>query len=109
MAKKYQEKLDLLPMEVLEQASDCLKLLAHPVRLRMIDILMQGEYPVHEIARICEISPNQTCDHLRLLKGHRLLDSSRRGRTVFYTIAAPQPTGVIECIRKNCNLKNSAL
>jgi ArsR family transcriptional regulator, zinc-responsive transcriptional repressor len=104
MAKKSENKLDLMPMEILAQASECLRLLAHPIRLRMIEILMQGEFAVHEIARICELNPNQTCDHLRLLKGHRLLDSKRRGRTVYYTIAAPQPTGIIECIRKNCKL-----
>lgn len=106
MPKKSEQKLDLLPMEVLEQASECLKLLAHPMRLRMIEIMMQGEFAVHEISKICELNPNQTCDHLRLLKGHRLLDSKRKGRTVYYTIAAPQPTGVIECIRKNCKLRN---
>ena len=104
MAKKNEQKLDLLPIEVLEQASECLRLLAHPIRLRMIEILMQGEFPVHEIARICQLSPNQTCDHLRLLKGHRLLDSKRQGRIVYYTIAAPHPTGIIECIRKNCKI-----
>jgi len=104
MAKKSEQKLDLLPIEVLEKASECLRLLAHPIRLRMIDILMQGEFAVHEIAKICELNPNQTCDHLRLLKGHRLLDSKRKGRTVYYTIAMSQPTGIIECIRKHCKL-----
>jgi DNA-binding transcriptional ArsR family regulator len=102
--KKKENKLDLLPIDVLEDASECLKVLAHPIRLRMIDILMQGEFAVHEIAKICDLNPNQTCDHLRLLKGHQLLDSKRKGRTVYYTIAAMQPTGVIECIRKNCKL-----
>jgi len=105
MTKKTEQKLGLLPIEVLEQAAECLRLLAHPIRLRMIEILMQGEFAVHEIAQICQLSPNQTCDHLRLLKGHRLLDSKRQGRIVYYTIAAPQPTGIIECIRKNCKLK----
>jgi len=104
MTKKTEQKLGLLPIEVLEQAAECLRLLAHPIRLRMIEILMQGEFAVHEIAQICQLSPNQTCDHLRLLKGHRLLDSKRQGRIVYYTIAAPQPTGIIECIRKNCKI-----
>ena len=104
MAKKQEQKLNLLPIEVLEQASECLKVLAHPVRLRIVEILMQGKFAVHEIARICELNPNQACDHLRLLKGHKLLDSKRYGRTVHYTIIAPQLTGIIECIRKNCRI-----
>ncbi len=95
-------KLTLLAMEQMELAAECLKVMAHPVRLRMVDILMQGEFAVHEIAALCETSPDQTCEHLRLMKGHGLLSSERHGRTVYYKIATPQLPGLIECIRKNC-------
>ncbi len=104
MTNENDQKMELLSVEVLDQASECLKVLAHPVRLRMVEILMQGKFAVHEIARMCELSPNQACDHLRLLKGHKLLDSKRDGRTVYYTIASPQLIGIIECIRKNCRV-----
>ena len=98
------EKLDLLPDEAFEKAADCLKVMAHPARLKMVNILMQGEFAVHEIAEACNASPNQACEHLRLLKGHGLLDSERRGRTVYYRIASPQLPGLIDCIRKNCKI-----
>ena len=104
MAGKKKKNLDLLPFEVMEQASECFRLLAHPVRLRIIEILMQGKFAVHEIAGICQLNPNQTCDHLRLLKGHRILESKRCGRIVYYTIAAPHAVEIIECIRRNCKL-----
>jgi ArsR family transcriptional regulator, zinc-responsive transcriptional repressor len=96
------KKLTLLPVEQMCRAAECLKVMAHPVRLRMVDILMQGEFPVHQIAALCETSPDQTCEHLRLMKGHGLLSSERRGRTVYYKIATPQLPGLINCIRKNC-------
>jgi DNA-binding transcriptional ArsR family regulator len=67
-----------------------------------VDILMQGEFPVHEIAEMCQLPPHQTCEHLRLLKGHGFLTSQRRGRTVYYRIIAPQLPGLLECVRKNC-------
>jgi DNA-binding transcriptional ArsR family regulator len=98
---------DLVPMEAMEEAAECLKVLAHPVRLRIVDILMQGEFAVHEIAELCQISPNQTCEHLRLLKGHQLLDSKRDGKTVYYRIVSPRLPGVLECIRKNCGIISS--
>lgn len=98
-----ENKVEFLPDEVLEKASECLKVMAHPIRLRIVNILMQGEYAVHEIAEFCKTSANQTCEHLRLLKGHGLLSSERRGRTVYYKIASPQLPGLLQCIRKNCS------
>ncbi|MCE5185661.1 MAG: metalloregulator ArsR/SmtB family transcription factor [Planctomycetaceae bacterium] len=94
---------NLLSDETLDRAADCLKVMAHPVRLRIVNILMLGEYAVHEIAALSQTSPNQTCEHLRLLKGHGLLTSLRCGRTVYYKITSPQLPGLIECIRKNCS------
>ncbi len=99
-----EKTIELLPNEMIEKAAECLKVMAHPVRLRIVNILMQGEFPVHEIADLCLTSPNQTCEHLRLLKGHGLLSSQRQGRTVYYKIANPQLPGLINCIRKNCQL-----
>ena len=94
--------LDLLPLEVLEGTAECLRVLAHPARLRMVDILMQDELPVHEIAEMCDLPPHQACEHLRLLKGHGLLSSERRGRAVFYRIVDPRLPSLLGCIRKCC-------
>lgn len=96
--------IDLIPDSLLEEAAECLKVMGHPVRLKLVNILMQGEFAVHEMAELCETSPNQTCEHLRLLKGQGLLSSERRGRTVYYKIASPRLPRLIECIRKSCDI-----
>lgn len=93
------ETLYLLPLDLLEEAAECLKILGHPVRLRIVDILMQGEFPVHRIAELCDLPPHQTSEHLRLLKGHGLLHAQRRGRAVFYRIADPRLPQLLQCIR----------
>jgi len=93
------KQIDMLPADTLNGAADCLKVMAHPVRLRIAEILMQGEFPVHEIARLCELSPHQTCEHLRLMKGFGMLDSERRGRSVFYRIVNQRLPKLIQCIR----------
>ncbi|MEN6306826.1 MAG: hypothetical protein ABFD91_03645, partial [Anaerohalosphaeraceae bacterium] len=60
-----------------------------------------------EIATLCRISANQTCEHLRLMQGRGLLTSRREGKIVYYKIANPRLPGLIDCIRKNCEAKPS--
>jgi DNA-binding transcriptional ArsR family regulator len=94
--------VDLLPTKSLEEAAECLRVLAHPARLRIVDMLMQGAFPVNELAQACELPPNQMSEHLRLLKGHGFLESDRQARTVYYRIINPNLPGIIACIRSNC-------
>lgn len=97
------KKIKLVDFDKLDGAAECLKVMAHPVRLRIVNILMQGEFAVHEIAELCETSANQTCEHLRLLRGQGLLSSERRGRTVYYKILSPRLPALLECITKHCD------
>lgn len=99
------KKIKLIDFNRLDGAAECLKVMAHPVRLRIVNILMQGEFAVHEIAELCETSPNQTCEHLRLMRGLGLLSSERRGRTVYYKILSPRLPSLLECISKSCEAK----
>lgn len=98
------EQLELIPMEELDEAAECLKVMGHPMRLRIVNILTQGEFPVGEIAEICDLRPNHACEHLRLLQGRGLLDSERRGREVYYKIANPRLASLIQCVKKSCGV-----
>ncbi len=102
------DQLDLLSHSTLEDAAECLKVLGHPVRLRIVDILMQGEFPVGRIAELCDIQPHQTSEHLRLLQGRRLLESRRDGRVVLYRIADPRLPALLHCIRRCCSMDPDA-
>ncbi len=91
---------ELLPLDYLKQAAESLKCIAHPHRLRIIEILVSGEYTVDTIARLCALTQPATSGHLRLMEGKGLLQSERRGRTVYYSVADPQLLNIIECVRK---------
>jgi DNA-binding transcriptional ArsR family regulator len=98
-------ELDLLPHDTLEEAAECLRVLGHPVRLRIVDILMQGEFPVSEIAELCGVQPHQTSEHMRMLQGRGMLGSRRDGRAVYYRIADPRLPALLGCLRKCCGLE----
>lgn len=96
----------MIPMDTLSEAAACLKVIAHPVRLKIIDILMQGDFTVREISAICEIKEHQICEHLRLMQNCRLLTSVRQGRTVHYKILAPQLPSLMACVREHCGKRS---
>lgn len=93
---------EMLPMDALTDAAACLKVMAHPVRLRIVDILGRGDFQVREIAEMCGIKQNQACEHLRLMQSCGFLKSERRAQSVFYKIVSPQLPALLDCIRHHC-------
>ena len=91
------------------EAAECLKTLAHPVRLRIVQLLLHGRYTVGEIAEDCEILDNVGSEHLRLLQRCGFLVSQREGRKVYYQIAEPHLAKLMACIEGRflpCEVKN---
>ncbi len=87
----------------LKESAECLKCAAHPHRLRIIEILLQGKFSVDEIAAFCELSQPATSGHLRLMEAKGLLRSERCGRTVYYLIADPRLKSIIDCVHEKYN------
>jgi DNA-binding transcriptional ArsR family regulator len=88
----------LIEYDVLEKAAECFRTLAHPHRLRIIEILLNREESVGELAKACDIPSHMVSEHLRLLKDRGYLASERKGRNVFYRIAEPALAGIMHCI-----------
>lgn len=84
----------------LGQAAECLRVLAHPHRLRMIQMLLAGNYAVGELAEACELPTAMASEHLRLLQRCGLLTSDKEGRKVFYRIAEPHLKHIMRCIEE---------
>lgn len=89
----------LTNLDRLAEAAECLKTLAHPHRLRIVEMLLQGQYTVGELAEQCEIPSNIASGHLRLMQRCGMLTQSRDGRNVYYTIADPCLKKIMACIR----------
>jgi DNA-binding transcriptional ArsR family regulator len=100
-------KTKLMSIESLELAAECLRVLAHPHRLRMIEMLLQGTFSVGELARACGIPSQMASEHLRLMQRCEMLESSRDGRCVFYRVVDPQLNGILSCIEKRFGVKRT--
>ena len=92
------EPAALIGLEALSQAGECLRTLAHPHRLRIVQMLLAGRYTVGELAEACGIPSHMASEHLRLMQRCGFLDSSREGRTVYYAIVEPHLANIMNCI-----------
>jgi hypothetical protein len=88
----------LTSLESLGQAAECLKTLAHPHRLRIVQMLLGGRYTVGELAEACEIPSHMASEHLRLMQRCGLFGVEKEGRCVYYTIAEPHLANIMACI-----------
>ncbi len=80
------------------QAAECLRTLAHPVRLRIVQLLLHGRYTVGELATDCGVPDNVASEHLRLMQRCGFFTSEREGRKVFYQVAEPHLENLMHCI-----------
>lgn len=80
------------------EAAECLKTLAHPVRLRMVQLLLHGRYTVGELAKDCGVPDNVASEHLRLMQRCGFFTSQREGRRVYYQVAEPHLQNIMNCV-----------
>ena len=90
----------LLAMHQLERASDCLRTLSHPVRLRIVQLLIRDQFSVGELATECGIQNHMASEHLRLMQRAGLLVSKRSGRKIYYSLAKQDLIQLMECIER---------
>jgi len=95
---KNLDRPGLIGLDALEQAAECLRTLAHPHRLRMIQMLLSGRYTVGELADACGIPSHMASEHLRLMQRCGFLNSEKEGRKAYYQIAEPHLANIMACV-----------
>jgi DNA-binding transcriptional ArsR family regulator len=78
--------VELIPQEKLEKKAETLKAMAHPVRLQIINTLMNGELSVGNLVKRLGTKQSLTSQQLSNLKLHGILKARRNGNVVYYSI-----------------------
>lgn len=86
--------------EGFEQAAGCLRVLAHPHRLKIVQMLLSNEYTVGELAEACEIAPHMASEHLRLMQHCGFLESTKDGQRRYYQVVEPQLANIMHCVEE---------
>ena len=83
--RSYQGEKDLY-----RKHADFCKVISHPPRLQIIDILQEEEMTVTDLATRLEIAVGNLSQHLNLMKQRRVLESRKEGNSVIYRLANPK-------------------
>jgi DNA-binding transcriptional ArsR family regulator len=79
--------MENMPIAALEQVANYFQALSDPTRLRILNLLQDGERNVGELAQLCEFTSANISRHLAILSKHGLVARTSRGTSVYYRIA----------------------
>lgn len=82
--------------DFLEDATETLRAIAHPIRLAIVDLLSkQGQLSVSEIHQNLNIQQAVASHHLRILKNKNVVELTRDGKNSLYSLAADDFQSII--------------
>lgn len=87
----------------LNRAADVIRLLGHPERLKILEVLERGEASVSGVQEALDLPQAIVSQHLAKMRGLDVVASRRDGQHVYYRIIEPKVQHVLNCIR-TCDL-----
>ncbi len=98
------EQRPLLPRDQVERAAPLIRVAAHPLRLRILDLLRYGEETVGRIAEKVGCSQAVASQHLATLRQHGIVAARRDGQRVYYRVLRLELLALLDCIHSHCRL-----
>lgn len=80
------------------EASELLKVIAHPERLLVVCQLSKGELGVGELAKLSSLSQSAFSQHLTVLRKHGIISARKESQSVFYSLADERVTVIVESL-----------
>jgi DNA-binding transcriptional ArsR family regulator len=80
--------------------AELFKALGHPVRLRILEILLDGEKTVSELQAVLDIEASSVSQQLSVMRARQLVDARKHGTSVFYTLRDPLLGDLLMIARK---------
>ena len=70
--------------------ADLFKTLGHPARIRVLELLREGERTVSELVPDVGLEPSHLSQQLAVLRRAHIVDTRRAGNTVVYRVRDPR-------------------
>lgn len=83
--------------------ADFFKALAHPLRIRILEILAEGDKNVNEIQQIVGSEGSAVSQQLTILRAKNIVTGTKDGNRVIYTLRDPMIIELLQVARQIFN------
>ncbi|WP_034091038.1 ArsR/SmtB family transcription factor [Streptacidiphilus albus] len=80
--------------------ADFFRMLGHPVRIRVLELLQEGPLPVRDLLADIGVEPSNLSQQLAQLRRAGIVVSLRQGSTVRYALAGPDVADLLRAARR---------
>jgi DNA-binding transcriptional ArsR family regulator len=91
-------KTSLTDLERAELCAEILKAVAHPLRLRIVATLCEGEQHVNGLSELLDAKQSIVSQQLKILRMHELVRVRRQNGHALYSLAEPHLEVLVSCM-----------
>jgi len=88
------------PQPIHQVKADFFRVLGHPARVRILELLRDGELSVGDLQASLEMDSSGTSQHLGALRHQGIVESRREGTSVLYRVKDPRTFQLLETARE---------
>ncbi|MEW2547228.1 metalloregulator ArsR/SmtB family transcription factor [Streptomyces sp. NPDC047002] len=89
-----------MPVPLYQAKAEFFRMLGHPVRIRVLELLQDGPRPVRELLAEIEVERSNLSQQLAVLRRSGIVTSAREGDTVVYALAGPDVADLLRAARR---------
>ncbi|WP_129305278.1 metalloregulator ArsR/SmtB family transcription factor [Streptomyces sp. L2] len=89
-----------MPVPLYEAKAEFFRMLGHPVRIRVLELLQDGPKPVRELLAAIEVEPSNLSQQLAVLRRSGIVTAARSGSTVVYELAGGDVAELLAAARR---------
>lgn len=91
-----------MPNQLRAYKASVFQALAHPTRIAIVEILRDGPLSAGTMQERLGVEQANLSQHLALLRGKEIVVNRKEGNQVFYSLASPLLSEVLDIMRRYC-------
>jgi len=89
-----------MPVPLYQAKAEFFRMLGHPVRIRVLELLQDGPKPVRDLLAEIDVGPSSLSQQLAVLRRSGIVIATRHGGTVDYELAGGDVAELMRAARR---------